>query len=395
MGPCFDLTARPGFLQGQQVSRRGRTERDKSGVRSSRGGQTCETKELLQLACGSRTTKRMPAVTLLEARWRHIAAVALLAGVLTCPAVPADADPGTTELVSVDSAGNPGNGPTGFGGPPSISADGRFVAFESDATNLVPSDTNGLTDVFVHDRQTDTTERVSVSSEGTEGNGDSVFASLNADGRLVAFTSEAFNLVPGDTNGLLGDVFVHDRQTATIRRASVDSAGTQGNGDSGVNTLSLSADGRFVAFVSAASNLVPGDTNGRFDVFVHDRQTSTTERVGANAGNQGFQPSLSADGRFVAFASLVSNLVPGDRNKTDDVFVHDRQTGLTERVNVSSAGTQGNSLSGGPSVSAHGRFVAFDSFASNLVPGDTNGVFDVFVHDRANQPEPEEEVDDD
>src|SRR5439155_1190150 len=142
------------------------------------------------------------------------------------------------------------------------------------------------------------------------------------------------------------DVFVHDRLTGTTERVSVDSAGTQGNSDS--VDASISADGRFVAFYSSANNLVPGDTNGAEDVFVHDRLTGTTERVSVDsAGTQGnsesFLPSISADGRFVAFYSDATNLVPGDTNGFEDVFVHDRLTGATERVSVASAGTQGNS----------------------------------------------------
>src|SRR5207247_1588614 len=193
----------------------------------------------------------------------------------------------------------------------------RFLAFASDATSLVPGDTNGNTDVFVHDRQTGTTERVSVDSAGHEGNGYSQQPAISADGRFVAFTSDATNLVPGDTNGVT-DVFVHDRQTGTTERVSVDSAGNQGDRRSG-NSLSrpaISAGGRFVAFASDATTLVPGDTNGDVDVFVHDRETGTTERVGERAVERPFGvtgPSLSADGRFVAFASRTL-LFPGDTN---------------------------------------------------------------------------------
>ncbi len=175
-------------------------------------------------------------------------------------------------------------------------------------------------------------------------------------------------------------------------RVSVSSSGDQGNGDSGDylygQTLpSLSANGRFVAFISDASNLVMGDTNQATDVFVHDRQTGTTNRVsvdssGAQANNYCGVPSISADGRFVAFYGLASNLVPGDSNNGGDAFVHDRDTGITTRVSVDSSGVQGNAWSSGGAVSADGRFVAFYSTANNLVPGDTNQVIDVFMHDR-------------
>src|SRR5213592_4033360 len=236
-----------------------------------------------------------------------------------------------------------------------------------------------------------TTERVSVASGGTtEGNDTSLGSALSADGRFVAFDSSATDLVAADTNGV-SDVSVHDRQTGTTERVSVASHGAQGNGSSGLVTFAfppaLSADGRFVAFVSAATNLVASDTNGATDVFVHDRQTGTTERVSvASDGTEGNAASagatLSADGRFVAFHSAATNLVAGDTNATNDVFVHDRQTGITERVSVASDGTQGNKASSYPALSADGRFVAFDSDATNLVAGDTNGTTDVFVHDR-------------
>jgi len=328
----------------------------------------------------------------LPALARRILAVGLLAGVLVLLATPTGASAQTTERVSVDSAGNeqigpPPDGPTP---PPSISADGRFVAFDSRATNLVPGDTNGRSDVFVHDRQTGITERMSVDGAGNQGNSDSDRPLISANGRFVAFNSRSTNLVPGDTNGT-SDVFVHDRQTGTTERVSVDNTGNQGNGGSGV--VAISADGRFVAFVSTATNLVPGDTNGVLDVFVHDRQTGTTERVSVDsAGDQGnsysgtiirdYGVTMSADGRFVAFVSAATNLVAGDTNGVADVFVHDRQTRTTERVSVDSAGTEGNGASILSEISADGRFVAFWSSATNLVPGDTNGVADVFVHDR-------------
>jgi Tol biopolymer transport system component len=376
---------------------------------------------------------------------RVIAAVGVLQAVLALLATSAGAFPGTTERVSVNSAGNQSIGPS-FAGPfasppsisadgrfvafaawarnlasgdtngfgdvfvhdrgagvterlsvdgagteandtihqPAISADGRFVAFVSAATNLVPGDTNGQSDVFVHDRRTRTTERVSVSSAGSEGPGWSDRPAISADGRFVAFVSAAPDLVAGDTNGR-ADVFVHDRQTRTTERVNVDSAGTQADGES--ESPALSADGRFVAFVSAATNLVAGDTNGRADVFVHDRQTRTTERVsvdaaGTEADGESASPAMSADGRFVAFSSSATHLVPGDANGQSDVFVHDRRTGRTERVSVDSAGTEANGWSDRPAISAGGRFVAFCTFATNLVPGDTNGEWDEFVHDR-------------
>jgi hypothetical protein len=282
----------------------------------------------------------------------------------------------------VDSSGVEGNG-SGVGS--SISADGRIVAFHSDATNLVPGDTNSQPDIFVHDRATGVTERVSVDSSGAEGNRDSSGVWISADGQIVTFTSWASNLVAGDTNGC-ADAFVHDRATGITERVSVDSSGVEA--DDGSGPCSISADGQIVAFWSFASNLVAGDTNWCLDIFVHDRSTGITERVSVDSsGLEGNGPSsgggaISADGRLVAFGSHASNLVAGDTSRTEDVFVHDRATGITERVSVDSSGVEGDSDSQSPSISADGQIVAFHGDASNLVAGDTNGSWDVFVHER-------------
>src|SRR6476661_3251922 len=288
----------------------------------------------------------------------------------------------TITPVSVDSAGNQGNrGSTN----PAISADGRFVAFYSEASNLVPEDTNGKPDIFVRDRLTNTTTRVSVDSAGNQANSFSNDPSISADGRFVAFTSGASNLVPGGTNNT-SDIFVRDTLTNTTTRVSVDSAGNQGNRDA--YGASISADGRFVAFESFASNIVPGDTNNTSDIFVRDVLTNTTTRVSVDAaGNQGNflsgSASISGDGRFVAFGSNSSNLVPGDPNNRDEIFVRDLSTNTTTRVSVDSAGNLGNGYSYTPSISADGRFVAFYSDATNLVPGDdTNSSRDILVRDR-------------
>jgi len=288
----------------------------------------------------------------------------------------------TITRVSVDSAGNQAIGDSEI---PSISADGRFVAFLSNATNLVPGDTNNSQDIFVRDLLTNIITRVSVNSAGNQGNALSLLPSLSGNGRFVAFASNASNLVPGDTNGR-ADIFVRDLLTNTTTRVSVDSAGNQGNGISYSLLTSISADGRFVTFASDASNLVAGDTNNRGDIFVRDLLTNTTTRVSVDsAGIQGNGisefPSISADGRFVAFTSNASNLVPGDTNNSNDTFVRDLLTNTTTRVSVDSAGIQGNDSSRIPSISADGRFVTFASDATNLVPGDTNGRADIFVRD--------------
>jgi Tol biopolymer transport system component len=305
----------------------------------------------------------------------------------------------TTTRVSVDSAGNQANSDSRS---PSISADGRFVAFTSDASNIVPGDTNGDSDIFVRDRLTNTTTRVSVDSAGNQANSGSFITSISADGRFVAFSSSASNIVPGDTNDkpnifVKSNLFVRDTLTNTTTRVSVNSAGNQAD-DFSYNP-SFSADGRFVAFTSFASNIVPGDTNRSGDIFVRDRLTNTTTLVSVDsAGNPGNlqsgSPSISADGRFVAFTSEATNLVPGDTNRERDgdtnrerdmvgrdIFVRDTLTNTTTRVSVDSAGNQGNSDSSSPSISADGRFVAFNSKSSNLVPGDTNNTDDIFVVD--------------
>jgi Tol biopolymer transport system component len=309
---------------------------------------------------------------------RFCSMLLLLALILT-PAGSVRATPGNTTRVSVASDGTQANGGSFT---PSISADGRYVAFASIAVNLVSGDTNGVQDIFVHDRQTGQTTRVSVASGGAQANGPSFDPSISADGRYVAFASLATNLVSGDTNNEQ-DIFVHDRQTGQTTRVSVATGGGQANGNS--SNPSISADGRYIAFDSNASNLVSGDTNNTGDIFVHDRQTGATTRVsigpgGTQANRGSFAPSISADGRYVAFQSSATNLVSGVTNGTTHIFVHDRQTGATTRVSVASDGTEGNSLSIRPSISADGRYVAFQSIATNL--GCTNGTQHIFVHDR-------------
>ena len=288
---------------------------------------------------------------------------------------------GAVERVSVGPLGAQADGGSLV---PALSADGRYVAFWSVATNLVSGDTNAADDVFVHDRATGTTERVSLGASAVQANSVSDWPSISADGRYVAFHSFATNLVPGDTN-LAADVFVRDRQSGTTVRASVGAGGVQGNGAS-YDATSISGDGRWVAFQCFASNLVVGDTNGVDDIFVHDLVTGTTERV--STGSSGVEgnsvsswPSISGDGRHVAFESLASNLVPGDTNVSFDIFVHDRQTGATERASVATSGAQGSGNSFYPFIAPDGRAVAFESFADDLVPGDTSTADDVFLRD--------------
>lgn len=287
----------------------------------------------------------------------------------------------STARISISSAGVQGND---YSELPAVSADGRYVAFHSLASTLVPGDTNDTLDVFVHDRETGTTERVSVASDGTQGNGLSRYAAISADGRYVAFGSDATNLVPGDTNAA-SDVFVRDRLAGTTERVSLSAVGTQGN--MGSTRPSMSADGRYVAFESFADNLVPGDFNGDLDVFVRDRVAGTLELVSRSSSGvhgvfESWMSSISADGRYVAFESWAFNLVPGDTNGVVDVFVRDRFTATTTRVSVASGGTQGDDWSFAPRISGDGRFILFASSATNLVTGDSNGAADTFVRDR-------------
>ncbi len=285
---------------------------------------------------------------------------------------------GQTRLVSVSSSGQQGNQGSHYC---SISGDGRYVAFQSEASNPVTGDTNGRTDVFVHDVLTGETTRVSVSSTGRQGNDYSRDPSISRDGRYVAFDSYSTNLVFGDTN-LSADIFVYDQQTRQTARVSVNSLGKQADRSSFYP--SISGDGRYVSFESAARNLVSGDSNNNWDVFVRDQETGQTERVSVNStGEEGNglseKASISDNGRFVAFQSSASNLAGGDYGYLD-IFVHDRLTRQTERASVSSGGQQANDHSIGASISGDGHFVAFESTASNLVQGDTNGKEDIFVH---------------
>ncbi len=291
------------------------------------------------------------------------------------------ARPHGTQRISVNSLGEEANDWSLYC---DVSSDGRYVVFESAASNLVPNDNNNHRDVFLMDRRTGQVELISKSSQGVQGDGDSFYPSITPDGRFIAFYSWTSNLVPNDTNGI-PDVFVHDRSSAETFRVSVDSSGVQGTGWS--EYPAITPDGRFVVFRSAAANLVAGDTNNAADIFLHDRQTGATERIsldstGSQADSDSIYPAISDDGNLIAFQSSATNLDASDINGVDDVFLRDRAAGTTALVSRHSDGTIGNGDSTFPVMNSDGSLIAFHSSASSLVDQDQNSSMDVFLHDR-------------
>ena len=347
-----------------------------------------------------------------------------------------DTETGTTRLVSRGLGAVPARGLQVFGTPgdiefqrdnlsfdPSISGNGRYIAFTSTAMDLIPGDTNLAADVFVHDMRTGRTVRASVSSTKVQANGPSYLPSISGNGRYVSFTSEATDLVPHDTNGI-ADVFVHDLVSGGTTRVSVSSRGEQADGTClpppplfclagpAPPESSISASGRYVAFDSEAPNLAPNDTNGITDVFLHDMKTRTTTLVsvssdgalasdppskwignergswlsGGPADDVSPRHNVSANGRFVTFVSSAGNLVPNDTNRPtepsalggEDVFLRDLRTGRTYRVSVepdgreavhegiNQYGAQGAGHAREPSITPDGRYIVFsvDPFVS-------------------------------
>ncbi|MGF1566692.1 MAG: hypothetical protein ACFCVD_01215 [Nodosilinea sp.] len=296
-----------------------------------------------------------------------------------------DTQTGATRVISLGALGALADGDS-FA--PSISGDGRYIAFVSQARNLSVSDIDIADDVYVYDIQTGSLRLISVSTGGTKGNSSSVEALIANDGQSVVFTSFATNLVAAADTNQAGDVFLHNLATGETRRISQTAGGEQANDLADDPTLS--ADGRFMTFTSIATNLVPGDTNGVEDVFIQDRASGVLEIISQSTagalgnGISSVDPAaLSADGRYVVFSSLASNLVAGDTNTAYDIFRRDRVLGTTTRLSVAADGTQANGASNKPRISGDGRYVIFESLASNLVAGDTNGVADVFLHDTA------------
>jgi len=300
-----------------------------------------------------------------------------------------DLSTGVSTRVSVATDGTPANAAS-YGA--ALSYDGRFVAFYSAARNLVPGDTNNASDVFVHDRQTGTTSRVSVATDGTEANGPSQNPQLSADGRWVTFSTTATNLAPGAV-GSKSKVLLHNRETATTTEVSVLPDGTSGTEDS--RLPSISADGRYVGFISSDRQIVPSPRFIAMNAYVRDMQSGTTVRVNATSQSSlgyaipkvGTPVLVSPDGRYATFFTDTA-MVPEDTNRAADAYRIELATGSVTRVSVGAEGVQGDKASGltitGAPMSADGRYVAFDSEATNLVPGDTNGVRDIFVRDTVN-----------
>jgi Tol biopolymer transport system component len=272
---------------------------------------------------------------------------------------------------------------------PEISDDGHYVVFLSQATNLVPGDTNDRPDVFVRDLQDGTTTRVSLDSSGNESvlGSSTVTTAVSANGRYVTFGSGGSDLVPDDTNNGI-DAFLHDRVAGSTTRVSVDSAGNEGNHWSAYSDAPVvSDDGRYVVFTSRASNLVAGSVSPYDDVFMHDTQTGATTLISVSTGGaagDGYsnEPDMSADGRYVVFDSSSKTFDVDDVNIYSEIFLRDTVNGTTTRINLSVSGTYANSSSVSPSISADGRYIVYQSAADNLVANDTNNMWDIFLFDR-------------
>lgn len=294
----------------------------------------------------------------------------------------------TTRLMSVNSKGTPGADPPPQQSPqsfdPPISADGRYVAFSSAATNLVSRDTNANYDVFVHDRLTGVTRRISVGSDEKQAMGTSLESAISAHGRYVAFASSEDGW-GGNGDGVV-DVFMRDQHRGTTRLVSrVSPVAPNVGDDADSRTPSISANGRYVAFVGRAPDPQIVDEE-IWDVYVRDMVKGATEKVSVTAEGStrtdfNGEPVISADGKRVAFTSHAVDLVTGDANGMADVFVRNLVTNTTWRVSVSTDRMEGNNDSGQPSISGDGAHVAFHSSASNLVPNDENLQLDCFIRD--------------
>ncbi|MBA3685102.1 MAG: PD40 domain-containing protein [Planctomycetes bacterium] len=291
---------------------------------------------------------------------------------------------GVQSLVSSNSFGIQGDANAAA---PSLSGDGRWVAFSSQSTNLDSASASGEYDhdVFLKDRITGATTVASVTPLGVAGTGTSLAPKISRNGRRIVFNSSSTQLVAGTPASLATGVFVYDTLSGLVSRVDV-AAGVHANSVAVTGDHALSGEGRWVAFASWASNLVADDSNLTSDVFVRDLSTGTVERVsvssGGAQGNDGsFSPSISSDGRYVAFRSYASNLVSGDSNGVQDVFVRDRLLGTTKRISRGNFGVEADGASTTPMLCGDGFAVIFDSVATNLAGSDSNGVSDVFLAD--------------
>ena len=280
----------------------------------------------------------------------------------------------TFSRISVDSNGNNADS---ISFSPSISGDGKIITYYSYAKNLVSGDTNNSTDVFARDLNTNKTILVSSSATGVYGNGESASPIVSRNGKFVAFDSKATNITTLSTNNKR-QVYVKNLSTGEIDIVSINNAGLAGNQDSFLP--SISNDGRYVAFASYASNLPSANAN-KYDIYIHDRQTNTTELVSVGANNHSGQATISGDGRYVAFLTLATTIVSGDTNSTADIIIYDRNNSTFQRVQKSGSIPNGPSFA--PKFSEDGRFLAFYSAASNLITNDTNAKVDLFVFDNA------------
>jgi Tol biopolymer transport system component len=327
-----------------------------------------------------------------------IVSAVTVTGLLASPAQAA-ASSGKTELISKSADGNAASGESQY---PTVTPDGRYVAFQSLAGNLTAQpDTLGEWDVFVRDTKTGKTTKISTGLKGAEADGTSVRPDITPDGRYVAFISTAGNLVKGDTTDLATEVFVKDRKTGKTTRIFSTPRGPEEYG--GMYDPSISADGTTVAFSSNRADLVKGDTNGDSDVFVWKRASGKITRVsvsssGAEAGTGPYvpyggsdHPQITANGKTVVFQSGAADLVKGDTNNLSDIFAHSLTTGKTTRISV---GPKGQQATGGvasvrqgpnaPSVSADGKIVAYSGFAlKGLVKADTGESNQIFVLNRS------------
>lgn len=292
-----------------------------------------------------------------------------------------DRQTNTLTRISLANDGTEGNGDSTM---PAISNNGQIVVYQSTTSTFDSHDHNGLNDIYLYEVASKTTKRISTGLN-SDSNGASLNPRVSANGRYIVFESSATNLINSDTNNV-SDIFLYDRITDQVKRVSVSNNQIEANGSS--SQPDISADGAVIAFQSTASNLVPSDRNNRSDIFVYERNTQQTKRVsihsnGTEGSSHSFAPSLSTDGHLIAFESFAPNIVTGDRNGLD-IYVHDQRTGLTERINLNNAGQQGNGAAKGAAISGDGRYVAYQSTGTNLVPG-SNSFFNVYLYDRQQQ----------